>query len=114
MFHRKASAKIRVMGSDGKPAANTKVHINQINHEFLFGCGAFETLPYTHGQSVHNGTGTPLPVGPDGKQFTEEELKAAQARLEDRMNKWLGLFNYGTLPFYWGGYEPEEGIRRIH
>ena len=25
------------------------------------------------------------------------------------MQKWLGLFNYGTLPFYWGGFEPEEG-----
>lgn len=109
MFHRKDSAKIRVFGKDGKPAANTKFHINQINHEFLFGCGAFEALPLTHGQAVHNGTGAPLPVGPDGKQFTEEELKAQQARLEDRMNKWLDLFNYGTLPFYWGGYEPEEG-----
>lgn len=109
MFHRKDSAKIRVFGKDGKPAANTKFHINQINHEFLFGCGAFEALPLTHGQAVHNGTGAPLPVGPDGKQFTEEELKAQQARLEERMNKWLDLFNYGTLPFYWGGYEPEEG-----
>ena len=76
MSHRKASAKIRILGADGKPAANTKVHINQINHEFLFGCGAFESL----------------------KSCTD-----------DRMNKWLGLFNYGTLPFYWGGYEPEEG-----
>lgn len=25
------------------------------------------------------------------------------------MEKWLNLFNYGTLPFYWGRYEPEEG-----
>ncbi len=25
------------------------------------------------------------------------------------MEKWLALFNYGTLPFYWGRYEPEEG-----
>ncbi len=110
MFHRKDSAKIRVIGKDGKPAANTRLHINQINHEFLFGCGAFETLPYTHGQAVHNGTGAPLPVGPDGHQFTEEELKAQHVRLEDRMEKWLNLFNYGTLPFYWGGFEPEEGL----
>ena len=83
LSHRKAEAKVQVKGADGKVLANQKVHINQVNHEFLFGCGAFETLPYT------NGT-------PDATQ-------------EDRMQKWLGLFNYGTLPFYWGGFEPEEG-----
>ena len=87
LSHRKAQAKIQLKGSDGKPLANTKVHINQINHEFLFGCGAFETLPYT----------------------SEETDAASRTRLEDRMQKWLGLFNYGTLPFYWGGFEPEEG-----
>lgn len=103
--HRKDSARIQILGADGKPAANTKVHINQINHEFLFGCGAFETLPYTNGPEVHNGNGSLNKVKPmDG-----EEKAAYMARLEDRMQKWLGLFNYGTLPFYWGGYEPEEG-----
>ena len=24
-------------------------------------------------------------------------------------DSWLEIFNYGTLPFYWGTYEPEEG-----
>ena len=105
MFHRMDKAKIRVIGKDGKPAANTSVHINQINHEFLFGCGAFETLPYTNSPEVHNGTGSLNKVKP----MPEEEHVAYRARLEDRMQKWLGLFNYGTLPFYWGGFEPEEG-----
>ena len=105
MFHRMDKAKIRVIGKDGKPAANTSVHINQINHEFLFGCGAFETLPYTNAPEVHNGTGSPNKVKP----MPDEEKEAYRARLEDRMQKWLGLFNYGTLPFYWGGFEPEEG-----
>lgn len=105
MFHRMDKAKIRVIGKDGKPAANTSVHINQINHEFLFGCGAFETLPYTNAPEAHNGTGSPNKVKP----MPDEEKEAYRARLEDRMQKWLGLFNYGTLPFYWGGFEPEEG-----
>lgn len=105
MFHRMDKAKIRVIGKDGKPAANTSVHINQVNHEFLFGCGAFETLPYTNAPEVHNGTGSPNKVKP----MPDEEKEAYRARLEDRMQKWLGLFNYGTLPFYWGGFEPEEG-----
>ncbi len=103
--HRKDSAKLLILGADGKPAANTKVHINQVNHEFLFGCGAFETLPYTNGPEVHNGNGSLNKVKP----MEGEEKAAYMARLEDRMQKWLGLFNYGTLPFYWGGYEPEEG-----
>lgn len=105
MFHRMDKAKIRVIGKDGKPAANMKVHLNQINHEFLFGCDAFETLPYTNAPEVHNGTGSPNKVKP----MPDEEKEAYRARLEDRMQKWLGLFNYGTLPFYWGGFEPEEG-----
>ena len=105
MFHRMDKAKIRVIGKDGKPAANTSVHINQINHEFLFGCGAFETLPFTNAPEAHNGTGSPNKVKP----MPDEEKEAYRARLEDRMQKWLGLFNYGTLPFYWGGFEPEEG-----
>ena len=28
---------------------------------------------------------------------------------KDRVDKWLQLFNYGTIPFYWGGFEPTEG-----
>jgi len=105
LSHRKAEAKIQLKGSDGKALANTRVHIKLINHEFLFGCGAFESLPYTNGPSVHNGTGALNKVKP----MTGEEEAAYKARLEDRMQKWLGLFNYGTLPFYWGGFEPEEG-----
>lgn len=99
LSHRKATAKVQIIGKDGKPVANTKVTVNQINHEFLFGCGAFETLPYVNGLTVHNGTGA---VTKKGQGMSHEVL-------EDRMNKWLELFNYGTLPFYWGGFEPEEG-----
>ncbi len=50
----------------------------------LLGCGAFDVLGYVAG----------------GKQ--DEKLK-------ERVDKWLDVFNYGTLPFYWGGYEPREG-----
>ncbi|MBR4824563.1 MAG: endo-1,4-beta-xylanase [Spirochaetaceae bacterium] len=100
LSHRKAKAKVQIVAKDGKPAANTNVTVNQIDHEFLFGCGAFETLPYTNGVTVHNGNGSLTKKSPDG---------ADRAVLEDRMNKWLNLFNYGTLPFYWGGFEPEEG-----
>lgn len=82
--HRKASALLRVKDAAGRPAANRALRLDQIGHDFLFGCGAFDTLPYANG-------------------------KGDDPRLRDRVEKWLGLFNYGTLPFYWGGYEPREG-----
>ncbi len=50
----------------------------------MLGCGAFDVLAYTK----------------SGR--TDERLK----RITEQ---WLELFNYGTLPFYWGRYEPEEG-----
>ncbi|MBQ3801637.1 MAG: endo-1,4-beta-xylanase, partial [Treponema sp.] len=105
LSHRKAEARVKIVGKDGKPAGGTKVRIEQRNHEFLFGCGAFESLPYTNGPEVHNGNGSLN----EAKPLTDAEKEAFRARLEDRMQKWLGLFNYGTLPFYWGGFEPEEG-----
>lgn len=100
LSHRKATAKIQIIGKDSKPLANTKVTVNQTNHEFLFGCGAFESIPYTNGPELHSGNGSL--TGESGK------IKD-RAVVEDRMAKWLELFNYGTVPFYWGGFEPEEG-----
>ena len=46
---RMSSAKLRVYGKDGKPLGGAKITVNQIGHEFLFGCGAFESIPYTSG-----------------------------------------------------------------
>ncbi len=84
--HRKARARIRLLNPDGSPASGRKVQADQVTHAFLFGCGAFDAVA-----------------------MAGEKDDARRAALEDRMNKWLGLFNYGTLPFYWGRYEPEEG-----
>ena len=85
LSHRQAEAKLRVLNPDGTIAKNKPVKIDQVSHQFLFGCGAFDAVA--------------LQRVPDEKK----------AFLLERLNKWLGLFNYGTLPFYWGRYEPEEG-----
>jgi len=86
LAHRKATARIRVLGADGAPLKNRPVRFRQTSHRFLFGCGAF------HAAAM---------------------LRAAKdedrAFLRERMDKWLALFNYGTLPFYWGRYEPAPG-----
>ncbi len=86
--HRKASASIRVTDANGDALANRRLRLEQRAHEFWFGCGAFDAVPYANGM-------------------------ADDPFLRDRVEKWLALFNYGTLPFYWGRYEPEEGRPEI-
>lgn len=48
---------------------------SSINHDFLFGCGAFDALPLTND-------------------------KKGDAFYKDCMHKWLELYNYGTMSFY--------------
>ena len=84
--HRVATQKLILLQSDGTPAAGD-VHIEMTRHAFLFGCGAFDALPLTQPQTSD----------------------ADRARYADRLEKWLALFNFGTLPFYWGRFEPERG-----
>ncbi len=86
LSHRKADARLRLFKVDGTPLSEACVTIDQTGHRFLFGCGAFDAVALMK---------------------TQDE--AQRAFLQERMGKWLRLFNYGTLPFYWGRYEPEEG-----
>ena len=84
--HRRAEVRLRLFDPDGAPATNLPIQIDQVSHQFLFGCGAFAAVPLIN---------------------TEDE--AQRVFLKEQMDKWLQLFNYGTLPFYWGRYEPAEG-----
>ena len=83
--HRMSKASLCLEDFQGKPLSKEKVKVKLIRHEFLFGCGAFDSLPLT-------GNETP------NRDFYQE-----------RMEEWTALFNYGTIPFYWGRYEPVEG-----
>lgn len=85
--HRMAKSFISFVGQDGLPLSNKRITISQTNHEFLFGCGAFDSVPLVD----------------DKAKGIENEL------LRERFEKWLALFNAGTLPFYWKGFEPEKG-----
>ena len=84
--HRQSAASLQLLNPDGTPAAGRSLKINQVSHQFLFGCGAFDAVDLMK---------------------TQDERE--RLFLQERMEKWLALFNYGTLPFYWGRYEPEEG-----
>ncbi|MCR5801901.1 MAG: endo-1,4-beta-xylanase [Lachnospiraceae bacterium] len=80
--HRKVTKEILFKDATGTAIAGKEIKIKQTGHKFLFGCGAFDFIPY-----VLKGTD-------EYKELTES---------------WLDVFNYATLPFYWGTYEPEEG-----
>ncbi|MCR5249525.1 MAG: endo-1,4-beta-xylanase [Lachnospiraceae bacterium] len=82
LSHRKVTKQILLTDEKGEKLANRVVHVQQTAHDFLFGCGAFHFIPYANG---------------------------AEGDFAELVDSWLEIFNYGTLPFYWGGYEPEEG-----
>jgi endo-1,4-beta-xylanase len=62
-------------------AEGAKVDVEQISHEFLFGCIIFDLV--NHGRASEN-----------------EEL------FKQRFKK---LFNFAVFPFYWASYEPRQG-----
>ena len=84
--HRKATAKIQLRKADGTPVVGQTIRADQTSSQFLFGCGCFDSV-----------------------DLFKTEDPAKKAFLSQRLDNWLKLFNYGTLPFYWGRYEPVEG-----
>lgn len=85
--YRKGSRKVTFTGKDGALLKNRTVAIKQVKHEFLFGCTEFSAIPYAN----------------DELQGREKELT------EERFRLFFDLFNYTTLPFYWGRFEPVRG-----
>lgn len=88
--HRKSSVRLKLVNSSGEPLTRSKVDVKQIEHEFLFGCGS-----------------------PDGVRFLRESDETKRAMYKDQMDKWLNLFNFSTLHFYWGFYEYKEGHTNV-
>lgn len=95
--HRCETACVKVVDEKGNVLAGQKVHFELKKHEFLFGCGGFDSIPLTND--------IPDALLP----FYDYKYIHDKTYYKDRMNKWLGIFNYATLPFYWGDYEPTEG-----
>ncbi|HRT10855.1 MAG TPA: endo-1,4-beta-xylanase [Candidatus Paceibacterota bacterium] len=89
--HRKGDALLEVVDAAGKPVAGAQVALRQTTHEFLFGCNGFV-------------------LGQLGSE-------ALNRRYEERF---VQLFNFVSVPFYWAGTEPvrgqlryEEGVTNI-
>ncbi|WAM33745.1 endo-1,4-beta-xylanase [Caldicellulosiruptor morganii] len=85
--HRKGKAAVKIKTPDGQPLKNAKVEVKQTKHRFLFGCADFSVVPF-----VNN-------------EFSDELREIVQMSFE----KFVDLFNFATLPFYWGRFEPVRG-----
>ena len=78
--HRKGDALIQVVDERGRPIEGASVKAEQLTHDFLFGCNIYT---FDH--------------------FGSDEDNAKYREMFKR------LLNYATLPFYWRGFEPEQG-----
>ena len=78
--HRQGDGVVIVRGADGKRVPDAMVKLEQLRHDFLFGCNAFMV----------------------GRNRVAE-------REETYRRRFAALFNYATLGFYWGAYEAQRG-----
>lgn len=85
--HRRSACTVTLLDAQGIPMAGRKVHVRQTTHEFKFGCNLF-FLPELF------------------SPCTPPQRRELLARMWD---SWRALFNFGTLPFYQGQFEPREG-----
>jgi GH35 family endo-1,4-beta-xylanase len=92
---RRLEATLTVRHADGSPCADTDVLVEQLRHDFAFGNIGFDFVGLANGEQGR----------PREDVFGGADPAAAE-RLEDL---WLDLFTTATLPFYWAGFEPEEG-----
>jgi GH35 family endo-1,4-beta-xylanase len=81
---RKADAVVEVVDAQGNPVRDAKVKAEQRTHEFLFGCNLFV-------------------LGQLDTPELNRKYEEAFAR----------LFNFATLPFYWGDLERQQGKPRF-
>ncbi|MFC4107904.1 endo-1,4-beta-xylanase [Micromonospora zhanjiangensis] len=79
--HRTAQVTATVT-ANGAPLPDREVLLQQTGHQFLFGCTDFES---------------------------PADAETAEPAADAPAGRWLELFNFATLPFYWGRFEPVRG-----
>ena len=82
--YRKGDVVIEIIDRNGSRAAGATAEVKQQTHEFLFGCNLFA-------------------LG---------QLKTPELNSRYEMG-FTGLFNFATVPFYWGDLEPQQGHPRF-
>lgn len=81
--HRTGPLTVRVVDKAGKPLANQKVAVKHVRHLFKFGSDQLNR------------------VNPPRAGESDVDKRHREA--------YLRLFNYSTVQFYWGSYEPQRG-----
>jgi GH35 family endo-1,4-beta-xylanase len=79
--YRKGDVAIQFKSADEKSLINAKIEILQESHDFLFGCIIFDL---TRNESI----------------YREEQFKS----------QFKKIFNLAVFPFYWPGYEQQQGM----
>ncbi|NLZ43793.1 MAG: 1,4-beta-xylanase, partial [Clostridia bacterium] len=85
--NRTALATVAIKREDKAPLSGAEVVIAQKKHKFLFGGSCFFLIPLVNNEVT-------------GKD---------KEKLEEISEKFFALFNYVTLPFYWGRFERQRG-----
>ena len=85
--HRAAEATVTVVDEAGAPLADQEVVVAQRRHRFRFGGTDFDLVDLANGEL-------------DGER---------RAVVERSAEAFLDLFDFATLPFYWGRFEPVRG-----
>lgn len=88
--HRQSRTELTILDAQGIPVAGRRVRVTLKKHAFKFGCNIF-WLP---------------------ELLNPHTSPARRDQLQQMWESWAGLFNFGTLPFYQGQYEPREGVTR--
>ncbi len=78
--YRKGTLTVQVTDANGRPLPEARITLTQTRSAFLFGSNIFGLSP--------------------------ADTSAAQTAYQTRFT---ALFNYATLPFYWGAFEPTQG-----
>lgn len=85
--HRMGTRLLKLERKDGTPVQNKEFVVRQKKHKFLFGCAEFSVVPLANNEL----------------QGMDKE------KAEKCFDKFIDLFNFATLPFYWGRFEPVKG-----
>ena len=86
--HRISTAVVTLKYADGSPVKDTLCRVKLKKHQFLFGVGMGDAI-----------------------ELRDPACEESQKKfLSERLERLTSVFNYATLPFYWGRFEPEEGL----
>ena len=109
LSHRKSELTLLIKDKEGNPITDAKVSYKLSNHQFLFGIGGFDVMNHVL-CSHHDRIKIPdVEMDAETKKQFEKMFMAKEAVFKERTDMALEIFNYMTLPFYWGNFEKVEG-----